>query len=111
MVTSDLLDSSAPRPERRRYPRNKVAIQAELHLEVKGAPARLHIADLSLGGCYIETMFTMSVGAKLKMILWIGDKKLEARALVVTCHPQFGNGIEFTWPRQTVTNSRNSWTL
>lgn len=95
-MTSDLLDGSAPHSERRRYPRRKVAIQTELHLEGKETPMRLQTADLSLGGCYIETMFTLPVGCRMKMILWIGDKKVEARALVVTCHPQFGNGIEFT---------------
>jgi len=51
-------------------------------------------SDLSLGGCYVESMYPFPAGTCL-------DVKLEASstlpitARVVTCDPQFGNGIQF----------------
>lgn len=81
--------------ERRRWPRMKVPVQAELWLEGRDVPIRVETADLSVGGCYIEMMFTLSVGDMVEVILWIGDRKLVTKGQVVTCHPHFGNGIKF----------------
>jgi hypothetical protein len=52
-------------------------------------------SDLSLGGCYVKTMATIPVGTKLGVSLWLGDDKVTISAMVVTCHPQVGNGIQF----------------
>jgi len=52
-------------------------------------------SDLSLGGCYVKTMATIPVGTKLGVSLWLGEDKVTISAMVVTCHPQVGNGIQF----------------
>jgi hypothetical protein len=41
-------------------------------------------------------MFTLPVGTKLKLALWIDDVKLNVDGVVVTCDVQVGNGINFT---------------
>ena len=41
-------------------------------------------------------MFTLEVGTKLKIVLWINDVKVSTGGLVVTRDLQVGNGIEFT---------------
>src|SRR2546428_11480557 len=46
--------------ERRRFPRVKGKIPVELHLSA-GSPQRTSIDEISLCGCYIETMFTLEV--------------------------------------------------
>lgn len=51
--------------------------------------------EISLCGCYIETMFTLDIGTKLKLVLWINGQKIEAQAVVATKYPQVGNGIDF----------------
>jgi len=56
---------------------------------------RLETSDLSLGGCYVEMALTLDVGTKLDIILWLEGQKVSTRGVVVTRHPQFGNGIEF----------------
>ena len=56
---------------------------------------RVSTTDLSLGGCYIENMFTLHIGSHLTVGLWIGTEKLKISAIVRTCDPVFGNGIEF----------------
>ena len=58
-------------------------------------PVRVSTTDLSLGGCYIENMFTLHIGGHLTVGLWIGTEKLKISAIVRTCDPVFGNGIEF----------------
>jgi c-di-GMP-binding flagellar brake protein YcgR len=81
--------------ERRKYPRAKVAIPIEFKPEGAAVASRAETADLSLAGCYVEMSFTLQVGSKLDLVLWVGDERLATRAVVVTHHPQFGNGIEF----------------
>jgi len=73
-----------------------VAVQVELHPEGNTTPLRTATSETSLGGCYVETMFTFAVGTMLKMTLWLGDEKVITVGRVATCFPQVGNGIEFT---------------
>ena len=84
-----------PVREKRQWPRKKMAVQAELRPHESG-PIRVNTADLSLGGCYVEMMFTLPVGKELEIVLWLGLAKVCTRATVVTSHPQFGNGFKFT---------------
>lgn len=51
--------------------------------------------EISLCGCYIETMFTMDVGTKLELILSVKDNRITTVAVVATKYPQVGNGIDF----------------
>jgi hypothetical protein len=39
---------------------------------------------------------TLKVSAELEITLWIGDTKISGKAMVVSSHPVFGNGIKFT---------------
>lgn len=84
--------------ERRKHPRYKVSVSAEVHTVVNGeasaAPLRCATSDLSLGGCYIESMYPYPAGTCLELKLEAGDTLLIS-AKVVTCDPQFGNGIQF----------------
>ena len=84
-----------PQEERRKYPRAKVAIPIEFKPEGAAVASHAETADLSLAGCYVEMSFTLAVGSKLDLVLWVNDARLATKAVVVTHHPQFGNGIEF----------------
>jgi hypothetical protein len=84
-----------PQSERRKSPRAKVAIPIEFKPEGATVASRAETADLSLVGCYVEMSFTLPVGSKLELVLWVEDERLATRGIVVTHHPQFGNGIEF----------------
>jgi hypothetical protein len=85
----------ASQKERRKSPRAKVAIPIEFKPEGVAVASRAETADLSLFGCYVEMSFTLPVGTRMDLVLWVEDARLPTRALVVTHHPQFGNGIEF----------------
>ncbi len=91
--TSDVVTGA--QCERRRFPRLQVAVQTELRIHASGMPVRLETTDLSVGGCYVQMAITLSPGTPLDIVLWLGNEKLAIIGTVVTCHPQFGNGIEF----------------
>lgn len=82
--------------ERRSFPRVPIAVQVELTVAGNPAPIRLATSDLSAGGCYVQMALTLEVGTRLNVVLWLGKEKLSLEGKVVTRHPQFGNGIEFT---------------
>ena len=87
---------NAAQQERRQYPRVSASVQIELRPEGMDVPMRLETTDVSLGGCYVEMAFTLDIGTKLDMVLWLGEQKLVTTGIVVTRHSQIGNGIEFT---------------
>jgi hypothetical protein len=92
---SQPVSHAAPAPERRLYPRYSVQVQVELHLEGSDVPMRLETTDLSRGGCYVQLMIPLSVGIRLRATLWLAGHAVIIHGLVVTRHPQFGNGIMF----------------
>jgi c-di-GMP-binding flagellar brake protein YcgR len=81
-------------PERRRYPRVKAKIPVEIHC-LNSAPMRTSTDEVSLCGCYIESMFTMETGTRLALVFSCGDQKIATNAVVVTKYAQVGNGIDF----------------
>ena len=88
--------SATDHPERRRHLRCKVSIQLELRPHGADAPFRTTTSDISTGGCYVETRFTLAAGTTLAMTLWLEGVMLTTTGIVTTCDPQVGNGIEFT---------------
>ncbi len=87
--------------ERRKYPRTQAAVQIEFCPAGAAAATHTHTPDLSMGGCYVEMNFTLQVGTKLDLTLWLADEKITTKAIVVTHHPYFGNGIQFVELSQT----------
>lgn len=85
--------------ERRRHPRSEIAIPVELHLSTSDAPMRTAIQEISLSGCYFETMFTFEVGTKLRLVLSLDQERVSTEGIVVTKYPQVGNGIDFVGMR------------
>jgi len=81
-------------PQRRRHPRFTVSVPVEIHAEGSETPVHCVTSDLSLDGCYVESMFPFPVGTSLELRLQLEDTLL-ILARVVTSYPQVGNGIEF----------------
>jgi hypothetical protein len=84
-----------PPPERREYSRSKLNFPVEIYLEGSAFPYRGATADISLHGCYIETIFPLAVGTNLELKLQVNGTLL-VLATVATCDPQVGNGLKFT---------------
>jgi len=81
--------------ERRRDPRYRCQNSIEVHIH-GGASFWGTVADLSLGGCYVEMAIPIEVGTKLTAAIWIGQGKATAQAEVAHFTPGFGVGIRFT---------------
>jgi c-di-GMP-binding flagellar brake protein YcgR len=90
----EMNESKSHDQERRRYPRVKATIPVELICTGKSA-MRTATDEISLCGCYIEMMFTIDIGTKLGVVFSLNQERVGAKGLVVTKHPQVGNGIEF----------------
>jgi c-di-GMP-binding flagellar brake protein YcgR len=86
---------SSPESERRGSARIKVQVPVEIYPEGSAAPLRGATSDLSLSGCYIESIFPFPVGTRLDLKLQLKGTLL-ATATVVTSDPQVGNGIRFS---------------
>jgi len=87
--------TSSDHENRRQYARTKINVPVELQTEESESPIRGATTDLSVGGCYIETIFPFPVGTALDLQLQIPDNTVPVSATVVTCDPQVGNGIRF----------------
>jgi c-di-GMP-binding flagellar brake protein YcgR len=82
--------------EKRGQVRVKVSVPIELTPEGSETPLRTETADLSVGGCYIEMLFTLPVSTQLQVTLQVGDSFIRTGGEIVTRDPHVGNGIEFT---------------
>ena len=86
--------------DRRENVRIKVSVPLEIQTDAGAAVGaggrriRGDTADLSLSGCYIETIFPLPIGTNLDLQLSIETTVLIS-ATVATCDPQVGNGIRF----------------
>jgi hypothetical protein len=81
---------------RRRWSRHKFSLPLEIRDERVSAPARISATDISGNGCYVENMLPFPLGTVLKLDFWLESEHLNITAVVRTCDPGVGNGIEFT---------------
>ena len=94
IATAESRNSRGP-GERRRFPRQRVSIEMELSETVTGQKMRARATDLSLGGCYVETASPLPVGTRVEVEMWADPCRLSVSAVVRTCHPGVGMGMEF----------------
>jgi hypothetical protein len=82
-------------PNRRDNPRLKIRVPVEIFIPNSSFPLRGATSDLSLSGCYIDTIFPIPIGTDLELKLQINGTLLILGA-IATSDPQVGNGIHFT---------------
>lgn len=80
--------------EKRSHPRFRCQNKVELHID-GGASYWGTVADLGLGGCYVEMPIPLNPGTKLKMGIWIEQSKVIAQGEVAHRTPGLGIGIRF----------------
>ena len=81
---------------RRRFHRHKISLPLELRDERVNAPLRINATDVSGNGCYVENMLPLPLGTVLRVDFWLDAEHIKITAVVRTCDPGVGNGIEFT---------------
>lgn len=80
---------------RRRRPRHRITFALELRDERTNIPMRVNATDISGNGCYIETIMPLPVATNLKVEFFMEDERITSTAIVRTCDPGVGMGIEF----------------
>jgi hypothetical protein len=81
--------------QQRRHPRFKCQNSLEIHTQ-EGATFWAAIADLSVGGCYVEMAIPLQPGSKVKVGIWIGETKAWADCEVVYRTAGCGVGLKFS---------------
>ncbi len=80
--------------EQRKDPRFKCHNSVELHTQ-GGASFWATLADLSVGGCYVEMSIPLPPGTKLRVGIWIGETKCWADCEVTYSTAGIGTGVKF----------------
>ena len=93
-ANSQTPDATGP-PDRRRYPRVQCRLPAELRLPHSSFPLQVETTDVSLGGCYVATMYPMAKGTIVDFRCWVAETSIACKAVIRTFDPGVGNGIEF----------------
>ena len=90
------VNGESPQTERRHHTRYPVSASLEaVELQSKtGFSGR--ISDLSMGGCYVDTITALAVGATLKIRLTLDGKFFETKARVIASSAGMGMGLMFT---------------
>lgn len=70
--------------------------QSSIEIRVNGgASFWATVADLSLGGCYVEMSIPLAKGTKVRTAIWFGQSKISAEAVVMHQTPGMGIGLQF----------------
>jgi len=92
----DAVDDYQPTiEERRKNPRYRCQNSVEVHVP-EGVSFWGTVADLSIGGCYVEIPIPLELGKRLKVGIWFGETKAWANARVAHGIPGLGIGMKFT---------------
>ena len=81
--------------ERREYPRYYVSLTIEIKEVSSSFPLRGTTTDVSLGGCYVATIFPIAVGFQIYFTMQVAGGNIKGRGSVQTCHAGVGMGIRF----------------
>jgi len=79
----------------RRQPRYPFIASAELLEESSGSRMSSRISDLSLGGCYVDTINPLPDGTVVHLKIFTATHSFEAPASVVYSHTHLGMGVKF----------------
>jgi PilZ domain-containing protein len=95
-VLQEFAPQRSPRAsERRRFPRHRISLAIELRETDHRVHSMTHTGDVSVCGCYIESMMPWAVGAQLTIQLWLDSDPIQIAGIVRTSDPGVGMGIEF----------------
>jgi hypothetical protein len=87
---------AAPARERRKHRRVPCHLGAELYVQGSETLTRVHVTNISLGGCFLEMATLAPDKAHVKLVVWVNDTKLAVQGVVISRRPGFGVSIKFT---------------
>ena len=81
--------------ERRSTARYSCKGSSSIRQLVTRFPLGAAVTDISLSGCYVESMSTLPVGTKVQMVIQVAGVTVNCGATVRTSHPGVGMGLKF----------------
>ena len=86
--------------DRRRHPRMKCFVVVELRSNGSEKPSWGNVANISIGGCFVETPASLESGAKIEIGLWVTSGQIWVKGLILNgvvarTNPSFGMRIKF----------------
>lgn len=81
--------------EKRRTPRYPFIAVAEITDAQSGIQLNSQVAELSVNGCYIDTLNTLPVFSPVTVKIFADSECFEATAQVIYAHPGLGMGLAF----------------
>jgi len=81
--------------DRRAHPRHALMAAAEVTDPPTGMRMKARTSDVSLGGCYINTLNPFPLGTQLQLKIEHGEATVEIEAYVSTRHEGLGMGLAF----------------
>ena len=95
--------------ERRRTPRFAFVAAAEILEENSGSRMSTRISDLSLAGCYVDTINPLPDGTPVHLKIFVESQTFEAPATVVYSHAHLGMGLRFGDVQANSRNMLQNW--
>ncbi|MGB9104423.1 MAG: PilZ domain-containing protein [Terriglobales bacterium] len=81
--------------ERRRHPRFNCSGTASIWEQGHELASSARVNEISLGGCYIETMSPLRLATCVRLELSINHRSISLEGMVRNSQPNYGMGIEF----------------
>jgi PilZ domain len=95
--------------ERRRQVRCPFTAAATILEPASGARIEAHTTDFCLGGCYVDTMSTLSVGTRVELRLTKDGHSFHSMAKVVSSQSGVGMGLLFSSVEQDQFSLLEMW--
>jgi hypothetical protein len=87
--------------DRRRFQRMKCYVAVEIHIEGVEVPVWGNLANVSRGGCLVETASAVPAGKALEIGLWVASGKIWVKGVILSgvatrSAPAFGVRVKFS---------------
>ena len=95
------LFASQTESDRRRFQRIKCYVAVEIHVEGVEEPVWGNLANVSRGGCLVETAGAVPAGKALEIGLWVASGKIWVKGVIISgvatrSAPTFGVRVKFS---------------
>ncbi len=96
-ATPPILRSAPVAKDKRKFRRHRISFPIEIRDgRSLGAGNAATTADMSAGGCYVETRTPLPVRERVTISFWLNSERVQTTAVVRTSDGGVGMGIEFT---------------
>ena len=96
-------------PERRTQTRFPFTASADVYELRSQTRVNGRCSDLSVGGCYVDTLSPLAVGAVVRIRLVRDSRAFESAAVVTYAHTSMGMGLAFTGMKREDQEVLRSW--